>query len=90
LHVVSLKPRTFMFDQAHHRGVNDNLFWGTVNLSGRGQPDLGGQKMSRVSRYPMPQISAQRWKLWRLEALCSAAVAQIATEIKQVVDLIGR
>jgi len=28
----------------------------------------------RASRYPMPQISAQMWNLWLLEALSSAAV----------------
>ena len=32
------------------------------------------EKRLGASRYPMPQISAQMWNLWLLEALSSAAV----------------
>jgi hypothetical protein len=47
---------------------------GTVNLLGRVSQIWMAGRCLRGSRYPMPQISAQMWNLWLLEALCSAAV----------------
>src|SRR5262249_55343945 len=58
----------------HGFPTSSHMFRRHRQLVGSGQPDLGGRKMPQDFTYPMPQISAQMWNLWVLEALCSAAV----------------